>query len=125
GISKENLPRVFEPFFTTKAIGLGSGLGLSTVYGIVKQSGGFIHAASGMGEGSSFTIFLPRTNSSNEVPRVPNHIPNGEANGKGRVLVAEDEAVLRALAATVLRRNGFDVIEAEDGLDALQKAAAI
>lgn len=126
GMPKEVLSRVFEPFFTTKAVGLGSGLGLSTVYGIVKQSGGFIHAASTVGEGTTFTILLPRTRSgaSERGPVAPQPGVN-DVVAKGRVLVAEDETVLRTLAATVLRRNGFEVVEAEDGLDALQKAAGM
>lgn len=126
GIPKAVLPRIFEPFFTTKAVGLGSGLGLSTVYGIVKQSGGYIQASSGVEGGATFTLLLPRTRTEIESTAAGSPLPaTGEIHGKGRVLVVEDETVLRALAAKVLRRNGFEVIEAEDGLDALQKAAAV
>jgi CheY-like chemotaxis protein len=121
GIPAAILPRIFEPFFTTKAVGLGSGLGLSTVYGIVKQSGGYIHATSKVGEGSSFVIYLPRTSKPVEVEPPP-AAEKPSSEGTATILVAEDELVLRSLAALVLRRGGFRVIEAEDGIDALRLA---
>jgi CheY-like chemotaxis protein len=125
GIPAAILPRIFEPFFTTKAVGVGSGLGLSTVYGIVKQSGGYIQATSVVGEGSSFVIYLPRTSTA-ATPAVPAVAAEAAASRAGAtVLVAEDESVLRSLASLVLRRAGFRVIEAEDGMEALRLAAEV
>jgi two-component system, cell cycle sensor histidine kinase and response regulator CckA len=121
GIAPSVLPRIFEPFFTTKVVGTGSGLGLSTVYGIVKQSGGFIEAESRVDEGTSFTLYLPGTQAAaNLVSASAQGL--GEGGAGATVLVAEDEAVLRSLAGVVLRRGGFTVYEAEDGVAALEIA---
>jgi PAS domain S-box-containing protein len=121
GIHPDVLPRIFEPFFTTKAVGAGSGLGLSTAYGIVKQSGGFIRAESEVEAGTSLTLYLPRSGVATS-PAPPDPAANPEGGGVATVLVAEDESVLRTLAGIVLRRSGFRVLEAEDGVAALELA---
>jgi CheY-like chemotaxis protein len=111
--------RVFEPFFTTKEQGRGTGLGLATVYGIVRQSGGCIHLASELGGGTTFWIFLPKATESvaplcEVVHQVPARAPDGTT-----VLIVEDEAQVRGALARVLRRYDFSVIESPNGLDAL------
>jgi len=123
GIPAELRDKVFEPFFTTKRPGEGTGLGLSTVYGIVKQSGGFIFADSRPGTGAEFSIFLPaRSMPAAPAPRTeaPGSIPG---HGEGIVLLAEDEAPVRAFAARALRLRGYTVIEAETGEHALDLLA--
>ncbi len=112
GISPEIRPHIFEPFFTTKPVGKGSGLGLSTVYGAVKQSGGFVWVYSEPGEGTTFKIYLPKQNS------VQLSCEEGSAVAK-RILLIEDDRLIRSLAATVLRDKGHEVWEAEDGSEAL------
>jgi PAS domain S-box-containing protein len=121
GIPPADMGRIYEPFFTTKGVGQGSGLGLSTVYGIVKQTGGYIVASSQIGEGTAFTLYLPRTQAPSPLP--PEQSPARQEQGGGAtVLVAEDESVLRTLAAIVLRRSGFNVLVAEDGIEAFAVA---
>jgi signal transduction histidine kinase/FixJ family two-component response regulator len=118
GVASENLSHIFEPFFTTKGVGRGTGLGLSTVYGIVKQHNGWIEVSSQINIGTTFRIFLPRAVVSTR---------NGEtAKGKSEnvggnetLLLVEDEAAVRQLARTVLLMHGYKVIEASSGLDAL------
>src|SRR4029077_6916980 len=107
--------RVFEPFFTTKEQGKGSGLGLATVYGMVKQSNGYIWVCSEPGHGSSFKVYLPPTGSPSPAPasgREPAVAPGWET-----VLLVEDEDAVRALAREVLRRHGYIVLEARHGVD--------
>ncbi len=123
GIDADALPKIFEPFYTTKKTGEGTGLGLSTAYGIVKQSGGFIFAESRPGEGTCFTLYFPavaRPLASGDTPgpaasraRVP--------TGDGVVLLVEDEAPVRAFAARALRLRGYTVIEAADAEEALAR----
>ena len=121
GIPKENLVKIFEPFFTTKEVGKGTGLGLSTVYGIVKQSGGFIFAESEIGQGTRFDIYLPV-----HVGEAP-VVETGKREfykpkdlwGSGRVLVVEDEDMVRAVAERALVRQGYVVETACDGEEAL------
>ncbi|HLV88598.1 MAG TPA: PAS domain S-box protein [Candidatus Sulfotelmatobacter sp.] len=119
GIPQEHLPHIFEPFFTTKRPGEGTGLGLATVYGIVKQNKGFIWAYSEPGMGSTFKIYLP-TVSTNQVD-----IENLEGKdtphvrGTETILLVEDEAAVRKASAEFLRLNGYTVLEAKDGIDAL------
>ena len=119
GMDRELQTRIFEPFFTTKAVGQGSGLGLSTVYGIVKQSGGFIWVYSEPGEGTTFKIYLPAAGAI--VPadggRSPDSAPSG---GSERILVVEDEELVRGMTARGLRDQGYDVIEAAGGVEALR-----
>jgi two-component system cell cycle sensor histidine kinase/response regulator CckA len=124
GIPKENLGRIFEPFFSTKEVGSGTGLGLSTVYGIVRQTGGFIFVDSALGEGTKFTIYLPRHQ---EVPAAA--APEAEAGvrdrtasdltGTGTILLVEDEDAVRVFSARALRNKGYQVLEARSGEAAL------
>ena len=121
GISKENLGKIFEPFFTTKEVGKGTGLGLSTVYGIVKQSGGFIFAESELGQGTRFDIYLPV-----HVGEAPAPEPGKrefyrpkDLWGSGRILIVEDEDMVRAVAERALVRQGYVVETASDGEEAL------
>ncbi len=118
GIAKENLAKIFEPFFTTKEVGKGTGLGLSTVYGIVKQSGGFIFADLTMGKGSQFDIYLPVHVGKATAAEVPVKRVNEKARdlwGSGRVLIVEDEDMVRAVAERALVRQGYVVETACDG----------
>ena len=109
GMSEEIRARLFEPFFTTKAEGKGSGLGLSTVYGIVTQSGGRVRVESEPGSGTTFTICLPRVRSTGEDPSPVERAPAAQA-GSGTVLLVEDESSVRELAQRVLERAGYRVI---------------
>jgi two-component system cell cycle sensor histidine kinase/response regulator CckA len=116
------LGKVFEPFFTTKEVGKGTGLGLSTVYGIVKQSGGFIFADSKVGEGTRFVIYLPVHHVESEVGKTRRGAkpkPN-ELWGTGTVLLVEDEPMVRTVAERALTRHGYSVITAENGEEALE-----
>jgi two-component system cell cycle sensor histidine kinase/response regulator CckA len=121
GIPPANLPKIFEPFFTTKDQGKGTGLGLSTVYGIVKQSGGFIFAdnvtgADGKIRGARFTIYLPvHEGSEEELAKVGGEDEAREWSGGGRILLVEDEDMVRAVAERALARQGYIVITAADG----------
>jgi two-component system cell cycle sensor histidine kinase/response regulator CckA len=119
GIPPAMLPKIFEPFFTTKEVGKGTGLGLSTVYGIVKQSGGFIFAESKPGQGSSFTLYFPvHRDEAVKAPRRKDAA--GELWGTGTVLLVEDEATVRAVAERALTRSGYTVLSAENGEAALE-----
>jgi PAS domain S-box-containing protein len=113
--------RVFEPCFTTKEQGRGSGLGLATVYGIVKQSGGFIWVYSEVNHGTVFKVYLPPAKT-RAVPRTSDVRPHDTAHGWETVLLVEDEDAVRALAREVLRRHGYIVLEARHGVDALRVA---
>jgi two-component system cell cycle sensor histidine kinase/response regulator CckA len=127
GIPAEVLGSIFEPFFTTKAAGEGTGLGLATVYGIVKQSDGWIIAASPPGQGARFRIFLPAHTPrlSLELPAaVPARRPPRDLSGAGCILFVEDEDRVRDIAARLLRGRGYEVIEARDGEEALELARA-
>jgi two-component system cell cycle sensor histidine kinase/response regulator CckA len=125
GIPPDALPKIFEPFFTTKEVGKGTGLGLSTVYGIVKQSGGYIFADSKPGKGATFTIYLP-VHASGE-PVAPRKVPvkpkPAELWGTGTVLLVEDEDMVRAVAERALTRQGYTVLTAENGEVALELIA--
>ena len=123
GMAAETLEHAFEPFFTTKAAGRGTGLGLSTVYGIVKQSGGFIWIDSEPGTGTSVRVYLPPAAAEDE-PEPGAAAAPAPAGGMETVLLAEDEEAVRRLAASVLRRGGYTVLEARDGEDALRIAEA-
>ena len=120
GIPQGLLAKIFEPFFTTKEVGKGTGLGLSTVYGIVKQSGGFIFAESKEGEGSSFVIYLPVHRAETVRPARKAKEPAGELWGSGTILLVEDEATVRAVAERALTRHGYTVLVAENGEAALE-----
>lgn len=118
GMSRETQNRIFEPFFTTKEQGRGTGLGLSTVYGIVQQSGGFIEVDSHPGEGSDFHVYLPAVTA----PAAPRRKAADDTplRGSETVLLVEDEKSVRVLVRRVLDRMGYTVLEAEDGARALE-----
>ena len=118
GIYPEYLPRIFEPFFTTKEAGKGTGLGLATVYGIVKQHQGWIEVSSQVGSGTNFKIFLPANASGVLKPSAPQTKP-APAGGNERILLVEDDADVRMVARDVLEVSGYQVWEAADGLEAL------
>ena len=124
GIPKENLGKIFEPFFTTKEVGKGTGLGLSTVYGIVKQSGGFIFADSEIGKGTRFDIYLPTYSgsaSSSPLAKAEAADPEPEEMwGSATILLVEDEDMVRAVAERALVRQGYTVETARDGEEGLQ-----
>jgi two-component system cell cycle sensor histidine kinase/response regulator CckA len=122
GIPQDKITKIFEPFYTTKRTGEGTGLGLSTAYGIVKQSGGFIFAESVVGKGTAFEIFFPAYHGQTVIPTESTAAPpeRPAATGDGVVLLVEDEAPVRAFAARALRLNGFTVLEAENAEAALE-----
>jgi two-component system cell cycle sensor histidine kinase/response regulator CckA len=135
GIPADIRGKIFEPFFSTKEVGKGTGLGLSTVYGIVKQTGGFIYVDSEEGKGTSFRIFLPRHHAEQEAQTeapAEAHAANGAARdaasepkradftGQGTILLVEDEDGLRSLNARGLRSRGYSVIEAANGIEAME-----
>jgi two-component system, cell cycle sensor histidine kinase and response regulator CckA len=128
GIPEDIVDKVFEPFFTTKETGKGTGLGLSTVYGIVKQTGGFIFLESQIGRGTTFRIFLPRHIAGEEelpleaeaVSTVPQAKPAVDLTGRGTILLVEDEEGLRGLNARGLTSRGYTVLEAGNGVEALE-----
>lgn len=119
GIAPDKIQKIFEPFFTTKKTGEGTGLGLSTAYGIVKQTGGFIFADSVLGEGTQFTIYLPAHAAPQEVDQREKPTGNMPNPREGVVLLVEDEAPVRAFASRALNLQGLTVIEAENAEDAL------
>ena len=122
GIPPDRLPKIFEPFYTTKGVGEGTGLGLSTAYGIVKQSGGFIFVDSTVGEGSVFQLYFPihETSVEAEVAPLPPARKVVLKQGEGVVLLVEDEAPVRAFASRALRLRGYTVLEAESAEEALK-----
>jgi two-component system cell cycle sensor histidine kinase/response regulator CckA len=137
GIPADIRDKIFEPFFSTKEVGKGTGLGLSTVYGIVKQTGGFIYVDSEEGKGTTFSIFLPRHHAEKEVPAESQAEaagangaarelaaeppkPRTDLTGQGIILLVEDEEGLRSLNARGLRSRGYSVIEASNGVEAME-----
>ncbi len=123
GIKPEDLDRIFDPFFTTKQLGSGTGLGLSTVYGIIKQTGGFIHVDSKLGEGTTFTIYLPRyVADENKIiePQKKEKTQPRDLTGSSTILIVEDEDAVRLFSARALRSKGYKVIEAINGEAALE-----
>lgn len=120
GIPDDQTTKIFEPFFTTKKVGEGTGLGLSTVYGIIKQTGGFVFVDSKKNVGTCFSVYLP-VNDDVEIdePPVPEKASNVDLTGRGHVLLVEDEAPVRSFAARALALRGYSVTEAVSGEDAL------
>jgi len=124
GIPPDVREKIFEPFFTTKEVGKGTGLGLSMVYGIVKQTGGYVFCVSEPGHGATFRVLLPR--------HVPEEVATpvkvkeepgkraADLTGQGAILLVEDEEAVRAFASRALASRGYTVLEAETGLDALR-----
>ncbi len=125
GIPKENIGSIFEPFFSTKEKGAGTGLGLSTVYGIVRQTEGFVFVDSAPGEGTVFSIYLPVHDAPADAdretgPGEPAVVADADLTGAGTVLLVEDEHAVRLFAAKALRNKGYRVLEADNGKDALK-----
>jgi len=134
GMPPDILEKIFEPFFTTKEVNKGTGLGLSTVYGIIKQTGGFIYPESEPGKGTIFRIFLPRHAGEEELERVESpaiagalaaasnlaQAANPDLTGRGTILLVEDEEGLRALNARGLTSRGYTVLEVSNGVEALE-----
>ena len=121
GMDEKTKAHIFEPFFTTKEVGRGTGLGLATVYGVVKQSGGFIWVESEIGRGTTFEIYLPQVAEkvrASDGEAKPSAIPRGSET----ILVVEDESGVRELTREFLKVSGYSVLEAKDGLDALEVA---
>ncbi|HEU0155292.1 MAG TPA: response regulator, partial [Stellaceae bacterium] len=126
GIAPDHLPHIFEPFFSTKEAGSGTGLGLSTVYGIVRQTGGFVFVDSVVGEGSRFRICLPRcAGEMAPAARADAAEPAArrDLTGCGTLLLVEDDGPVRTFSARALRNKGYHVIEAKSGAAALEAVA--
>jgi len=126
GIAKENLSRIFDPFFTTKDVGEGTGLGLSTVYGIIRQTGGFLDVDSTIGKGTSFIIYLPAATDieveEDEAAHTSESIEdtNKDLTGSERILLVEDEDAVRTFSERALTNKGYEVVSAESGENALE-----
>ena len=123
GMAPEVRGRAFDPFFTTKGTGQGTGLGLSQVYGFVKQSGGHVKIYSELGHGTTIKIYLPRLHGEASVPNARPPETTARHDG-GRILVVEDDAAVRNYVVEILRELGFEVAEAADGPAALRQLAA-
>jgi two-component system, cell cycle sensor histidine kinase and response regulator CckA len=124
GMSAEIRARAFEPFFTTKPVGQGTGLGLSTVYGIVKQSDGYVWVYSEPGMGTTIKVYLPMVEDASVPAPAAAEPPRVARRGHGTVLVVEDEESVRTLAARALSELGYETLQAEDGRAALDLLAA-
>jgi two-component system cell cycle sensor histidine kinase/response regulator CckA len=121
GMDAQTLLHIFEPFFTTKELGKGTGLGLATVYGVVKQSGGYVWVYSEPGIGSTFKIYLPRV--AEGTPKSgPGDVVSAPVRGSETILLVEDEESLRTLTRTILEKNGYTVLEASGGKEAIEIA---
>ncbi|MCE5312533.1 MAG: DUF3365 domain-containing protein [Nitrospiraceae bacterium] len=123
GIAKADIPHIFDPFFTTKEKGKGTGLGLSIVYGIIKQHNGFVNVYSEPGSGTTFKIYLPVSDSTDQesLCAMDEELFDGDLTGSGTILIAEDEIGVRELLTEVLEKAGYNVITAVDGDDAIHK----
>jgi CheY-like chemotaxis protein len=120
GMSPQTRAQIFEPFFTTKSEGKGTGLGLAMVYGIVRQSGGWIDVTSEIGQGTRFTLYFPSTTAAADAVE-PLSVKTGPGRVRARLLVVEDQPEVRELAVSALRRAGHEVLEATDGDEALAR----
>ncbi|HEU5046917.1 MAG TPA: ATP-binding protein [Rickettsiales bacterium] len=122
GIPRQLLQKIFEPFFSTKEVGSGTGLGLATVYGIIKQTGGYIYVKSQEGEGTTFSIFFKRYQAEEVRPAVEHaeRAATDDLTGRGTLLLVEDETPVRAFAARALRNKGYTVLEADCGEMAIE-----
>ena len=122
GMSPEIVKSIFEPFFSTKEIGSGTGLGLSTCYGIIKQTGGYIFVRTELGKGTSFALYFKRTTDTIEAATIENHEEksSGDLTGRATVLLVEDETPVRIFAARALRNKGYEVLEADSGENAIE-----
>jgi two-component system cell cycle sensor histidine kinase/response regulator CckA len=120
GMSAEVQAHIFEPFFTTKEQGKGTGLGLATVYGVIKQSGGYIWLESEVGKGSRFQVYLPLVEGAE--PEAARSKETSQTHGPATILVAEDEPSLRKLTCNTLKQSGYKILEAEDGAKAIEIA---
>jgi CheY-like chemotaxis protein len=121
GMDEATKARLFEPFFTTKELGKGTGLGLATVYGIVKQSGGYVWVYSELGKGTAFKVYLPKVRGVTDVAK-PDHAAKPLATGTETILLVEDSESLRELNREMLTSLGYDVLSAENGASAIQIA---
>jgi two-component system, cell cycle sensor histidine kinase and response regulator CckA len=119
GIAKEHIGKIFDPFYTTKPTGQGTGLGLATVYGIIKQTGGFITVDSEIGKGTTFRIFLPRHKADAAAQPEPERAAPRDITGQDTILLVEDEEAVRSFAARALKLRGYNVLEASGGEEAL------
>jgi two-component system cell cycle sensor histidine kinase/response regulator CckA len=123
GIPESVVDNIFEPFFSTKELGSGTGLGLSTVYGIIKQTGGYIYLKTGEGEGTSFHLYIPRLREVSDIPisgENKDASDNQDLTGAATVLLVEDETPVRIFAARALQNKGYEVLEAncaENGIE--------
>jgi two-component system cell cycle sensor histidine kinase/response regulator CckA len=123
GMPPDVMAKIFEPFFTTKEVGKGTGLGLSTVYGIIKQTNGFIFVDSVIGEGTTFRIYLPRHAGvvvPEKVTTAAPAKPVADLTGTGTILLVEDEPDVRSLNSRALTQRGYTVLTAENGVEALE-----
>ncbi len=123
GIPPDIIKNIFEPFFSTKEVGSGTGLGLSTCYGIIKQSGGYIFVKTEIGRGTSFQLYFQRQDASAAqtiAPEAPEEKSVGDLTGRATILLVEDETPVRIFAARALRNKGYEVLEADSGENALE-----
>jgi len=126
GMPPEVVQKIYEPFFSTKEVGKGTGLGLSTVYGIIKQTGGFIFCDSDVGKGTTFRIYLPRVHRDDKAEKagegvaVAKEAKAVDLTGKGTILLVEDEDAVRSFASRALATRGYTVLEASSGDEALE-----
>jgi CheY-like chemotaxis protein len=122
GMSADTLAHIFEPFYTTKESNRGTGLGLSTVYGIVRQSGGHVSVYSEPGKGTTFKVYLPQVEDSLHPPSKAEAPDSEDRKGNETILLVEDEPAVRELTCMVLSERGYSVIEAQNAEDALRLA---